>query len=149
MNLREALQELYNRNGKLTASLVVDEARNPSDAVTQYLHDRLEWDDEIAGERYRLDQAAGLIRKVRVEYKPTPRSTIREVRAFVSVPDQDTGGRAYRPTDEVAADPLLAALMLREMEREWKQFKERYGHMQEFVTFIQSQVDDNGGAAAA
>lgn len=148
MTLREALQELYNTHGKLTPGLVVDEAREPSDSVTQFLHDRLEWDDEVAGERYRLEQARALIRKVRVEYKPTPRSTIREVRAYVSVPDQDTGGRAYRPTEEVAADPLLSAMLLRELERDWKLLRQRYGDMDQFVTFVRSQLDDNGKAAA-
>jgi len=48
------------RSGILTPSAVVDEAR-PEDSP---LHAAFEWDDSIAAEKYRLEQARRLLRQV-------------------------------------------------------------------------------------
>lgn len=60
--VREALERLE-RDGRLTAAGVLDSARDSASP----LHRCFEWDDSVAGERYRLDQARRLIRSVRVE----------------------------------------------------------------------------------
>src|ERR1700680_1931431 len=49
-------------NGHLTPKAVVSEARNNRSV----LHRHFEWDDAVAAEAFRLDQARTLIRSIRV-----------------------------------------------------------------------------------
>lgn len=50
------------RDGRLSPGEVVKEAKNKDSP----LHDQFEWDDRIAGAKYRLEQAARLIRTIKV-----------------------------------------------------------------------------------
>lgn len=134
MSLRDQLQSIYDQHGKLTPAIVVDEAR-PADHP---LHSRFEWDDAVAGERYRLDQARDLIQSIRIT-RARADSTHATARAFLSVRDGE--GFAYRPTEEVLADPLSAKLALADMEREWRTFKARWEHMQEFRELILGELE--------
>lgn len=130
--LRDALQALYDSHGMLTPTLVVDEARDPGHP----LHSHFEWDDARAAEEYRLEQARGLIQKVKIVYRsPRGRSPERLVRAYHSVPDVERG-RVYRSAEDIAEDPLLREMVLRDMERDWKQLKTRYEHFAEFAEMV-------------
>lgn len=133
-NLRAALTAIYEDRGELTPQTVVDEAR-PAKAP---LHDRFEWDDEVAGEAYRRAQAAQLIRSVRIEFSTEAEGERKYVRAFSSVRQSDPEQQGYRPTDEIAADPLAAKILLRECERAIAELKAKYGHLAEFVSLVQS-----------
>lgn len=138
--LREILQEIYDRRGKLTPEIVRDEAR-PDDSP---LHHALTWDDAVAGEEYRLIQAHRLIQRVRITYRSSPKARERDVRAFQAV---RTGqGYVYEPTEKVAQDPFLAHLVLADMEREWRALKRRYEDFREFWTMVRRDV---GGSEAA
>jgi hypothetical protein len=140
MTLRQELQQIYDRHGQLTARLVVDQARDPEHA----LHSQFEWDDETAAEKYRLDQARELIRKVRVVYKPRDDAGFSKTRWWHSVATED--GRAYRTADEIAEDPFLLKLHLQNMEREWRALRERYDRFAEFAEMIRRDIE--GGEAA-
>lgn len=129
-NIRDHLQSIWDTNKILTPRLVVDTARPKSHP----LHSHFEWDDSIAGEKYREHQASELIRSVRISYK-NGNDTEQEIRYFVSIKESE--GYAYHPAEVVAADEKLTAIVLREMEREWKQLHARYNHFQEFTDLIQ------------
>ena len=130
--LREALTGIYQAHGKLTPLIVLDEAR-PED---HELHDEFEWDDEVAGEKYRLGQARELIRSVRVTYREgTETEGPRTYRAWSSLPAED--GRAYLPTEEAIEDPFQRKLLVQEMRRELRAVQEKYGHLQEFVEVVE------------
>ena len=58
----EELERIRAKDGQLKPNAVVDESR-PADAP---LHKAFEWDDGIAGEKYRVHQARNIIRAVRV-----------------------------------------------------------------------------------
>lgn len=129
MSLREQLQTIYDENGRLTPAIVVDVARDPAHP----LHSKFEWDDKIAGEKYRMEQARDLIRTVKIRHARADEPDL-SVRAFHAVRDGE--GHAYRPTDEILADPLAAKILLADMEREWKQLKARYAHFVEFRELV-------------
>jgi len=132
MSLRDHLTAIYEAHGDLTPSIVVAEARNPSHP----LHDRFEWDDAAAGEKYREQQARELIRSVRVvESDGLPSES---VRAFHSLPRD--GGRSYVPIDEIKADPISTQIVLREAEREWRQLFRRYGHLAEWLDAVRKDA---------
>jgi hypothetical protein len=135
VSLRDQLQSVYDQHQRLTPALVVDVARDQSHP----LHDRFEWDDKVAGEAYRLDQARRLIRSVRVVYREADeKEAARTVRAYHSVRDEQ--GNAYRPVEEITESPLLTKILLQDMEREWKQLMRRYGHFEEFLRMVRGDV---------
>lgn len=70
-----ALSRLYETAGYLTASAVVEAARDPSSP----LHGEFEWDDSEAAVRYRLYQARTLIRRVRLLYVGGQSQTVHHV----------------------------------------------------------------------
>lgn len=134
MSLRDRLQGIYDNNGYLTPALVVDTARDEADP----LHEHFEWDDAVAGEAHRREQARQLIRSVRVTYaKPTGEES--SVRAYQAVRTPDRGN-VYESTEKVAQDPFLARLVLRDMERDWRQLKRRYDEFEEFWELIRADV---------
>lgn len=117
--------------GELTPANVVQSAR----ADESPLHDRFEWDDSIAGEKYREVQASELIRSVRVNYVGAKGPGF--VRGFLSIESSTgEGGRSYQPVEEVLADPIARDVALRAFAREWRQFKARYDHLAEFAEIV-------------
>jgi len=137
MSLREQLQRIYDAHGKLTPAIVVDEARAPSDP----LHNHFDWDDAVAGEAWRHEQARRLIRSVRVVYREADDvHPERSVRAFHAV--RSDKGHVYEPTDVVAQDPVIAQLVLQDMAREWQALKRRYEQFSEFYQMVRSDLPD-------
>ena len=135
--LRRQLQEVYETHGALTPALVVDEARDPEHP----LHSRFQWDDSVAGEAWRREQAHRLIQSVRVVYREADeKEGPRTVRAFHAIPTNS--GHGYVPVDDVRADPLMTRMVLDEMEREWKALRRRYAHFAEFVEMVRRDIPD-------
>ena len=133
MTIQEILQDIYTRNGALTPTLVVEEARDENHP----LHEHLEWDDSLAAEKHRLDQARQLIRTVRV-VELSGDKAIERVRAFHSVPRPT--GHTYVPIGEVRADPFTRQLVLMQAEREWRSMYARYQHLTEFLQMVKETV---------
>lgn len=134
--------------GKLTPGNMVVAARRDGPETCPVWESFHFDDDETMAERARLEVARQMIKSLRVVYRPAKKGTPeRAVRAYHAVPD-DEGPEPYRyePAEVVAADPVLRELVLRDMEREWKLLKSRYGHMVEFVALVQRDI---GGEAAA
>lgn len=136
------LRSLYDSHGHLSPALVVDAARDPDSP----LHPRFEWDDSTAAERYRVFQAAHLIRSVKVEIV-RHHSGPRRVREFIHIPtpkpgsgDEDAPSAGYVPQDVVAASPEMSRIALREMERRWKELRRSYQDHVEFWDMVRRDV---------
>jgi hypothetical protein len=103
--------------GRLNVPDVIEAAT----AKSHPLHPYFEWNNKIAADAWRRDQARAIIRSVRIvrddrdDEEPPP--------AFVSVTDD---GRAYRATTEVVSNIHLQAAVLRAAERELSAFEHRY-----------------------
>lgn len=76
-------------DGVLTPSAVVESARDEGSP----LHDKFEWDDGVAAEAWRLEQARRLIRTVKVVVETTER-TLKTVQ-YVRHPDVDRSEQGY------------------------------------------------------
>lgn len=137
-DLRTQLTGIYQQHGELTPQIVVDEAR-PLDAP---LHDRFEWDDTIAGEKYRLVQASQLIRVVRQEFVSPDTGEKKFIRAFSSLHESSEDGtrQGYAPTEEILENELTRKILLRNMERDIAVLKKRYGHLTEFAQMMQAAI---------
>jgi hypothetical protein len=140
-SLREALTAIYTDRGQLTPPIVVEEASNPQHP----LHSRFEWDDAIAGPKYRERQAADMIRSVRVRFtSPNSQEEI-DVRAFVSrreAGDMHAVAAEYAPVEEIMLDDVARTILLRNMEREWQAFRRRYQHLKEFADLMLRETLD-------
>lgn len=136
MSLRDELQRVHDRHGELTPELVVDTAR-PKNSP---LHSHFEWDNRTAGEAWRRHQAAELIRSVKIVYREaTEDEEAQSIRAYHAI--RGPSGHSYRSADEVATDPFMRQLVLRDMEREWKALKRRYEHFAEFLEMVRTDVE--------
>lgn len=135
-DLRDHLNRIYQEFGKVTAQLVVEDARPDGSP----LHGRFEWDNNVAGEAFRRQQAQDLIQSVRTVYKAADdKGPERSIRAWQAVRiDSDSGnnGYAYHPTDVIVRDALMTRLVMADMERDWRQLKARYDTFQEFWEMV-------------
>lgn len=143
-DLRSVLLQIREARGALTPAAVVDTARDP----THPLHSRFEWDDAVAAEAHRRAQAAKLIRSVRITYDYDDDGAPKTVRGLVSIQRELAPTRTYEPVEEVVADPVASEILLREFDREWRRFRQRFGHLQEFTARIAADLDLHTEASA-
>lgn len=137
-DLRSELLAIREQYGTLTPANVVDAAR----AEDHPLHNRFEWNDDVAAEKWRLNQARQLIRVVRETYTDTAGRPA-DVRTFHAIPRAE--GMAYEPLDEIVHDDIASKILLQSMEREWRQLKARYERFSEFRALV---LGDLGESAA-
>lgn len=140
-DLRSELLAVREQYGELTPANVVDAAREDDHP----LHDRFEWDDEVAGEKYRLSQARQLIRVVKETYTDRAGRPA-DVRTFHAIP-RPQGGMAYEPLDEVVKDDIASQILLRTMEREWRSLKARYERFDEFRALVLGDLGQDAAQA--
>jgi hypothetical protein len=124
------LEKIKEKRGKITPSIIVESARSKKSP----LHTCFEWDDGLAAEKYRIEQAKFMIRKIAVRIEKTD---VKPVRAYVSV--QDNEQPAKKHYDHVcrvlSAEETRAELL----SRAWKElieWKARYQHLSEFAQVI-------------
>jgi hypothetical protein len=119
--------------GLLQPKEVVNEARSSKSP----LHDRFEWDDSIAAEEYRLEQARQLIR-VCVQVLPP---ATEPVPVFVSLTsDRKEAGGGYRLTSAVLQKEDLRAEMLKDAFETLEYFRNKFKAFKE-LSGIVSEID--------
>lgn len=137
MSLRDLLQPIYQKHGYLDPELLVAEGtpeRSP-------LHHEFEWDNEIAGHRYRLSQAAEMIREVKRVIQPAaPEGPKRVIREYLAVPQDDGFSNRYEHIDDIKKDPIKVELLRRQMERDWQAFQARWAAYEEFWEMVRRDV---------
>lgn len=126
----EALTALA--EGELAPKAVVDAARSASHP----LHAHFEWDDAIAAEAHRLEQARHIIRIVRVVDEDASEGN---TRAFLSVSDK--GGTSYRPMGDVKQSVDLQAAVLRAAARDLDAFQRRYRDLTDVCAIVTRAKD--------
>ena len=117
----EELEVLCNKNrGIITPALVVDYAKDPA----TNLHSHFTWDDTEAAQKWRLEEAAQLIR-VCCRYLGE-NDNRKKVRTYVSL-GTDRGTGIYRALVDVLQDESMKAQMLEDAKAELNSFKVKYG----------------------
>lgn len=112
-------------NGQMTPRAVVDESR-PDDAP---LHPVFEWDDEVAAEAWREEQARYVIRSVAVVYEEAPQQEPQ--RAFVSVSVEKRP--SYTSTAAALSDADLRQQVLQRALSELASWRKRYAELNELA----------------
>ena len=108
----EEIERIYHKRGQCGAADVVDESR-PESAV---LHPCFEWNDPVAAELWREQQARGIINCI-VTVAETKKGDAVEIRAFPHVAD------TYRPLDVVLKSKDMETEMKESALREFLAFK--------------------------
>jgi hypothetical protein len=115
-----------NQYGDLVAEDVVAFAANPNTA----LHLRFEWDDSVAGHKYRLVQARNIIRVV-VELEP---HTQRRIRTFVSLEStRQRSGGGYGDMHDVMSNDETQAELLDMALKDLNRVREKYACLTELA----------------
>lgn len=139
----ERLEAIRIKNDGLTPTVVLNDARQESSV----LHGYFEWDDSLAAEKYRLDQAGHLIRCVTVVYPdqkleadprqislesvPAVVEAPRSVRAFVAV--KRDGERLYESTERAMGDDEMRRQVLAQAHDELASVGRKYRELQELA----------------
>ena len=108
--------------------------------IESSLHYFFEWDDSLAAEQHRLSQARRLITSVVFirEVKKKNKLILVSRAAFTHVRTDKNG---YRDTDEVYNTPELKAAYIRQLQTDWKTFKQKhYDVLKDMTKF--SEIDD-------
>lgn len=108
----------------LAPALVVDSARD----TTSPLHPCFTWDDTLAAEKYRENQARQVIRSIRViSVGDSDQATM--VRCFVNVEGNDEEGRRYVATTRLVDDEQLFEQVRVQFLKELHAFEKRYAEI--------------------
>lgn len=130
-------------NGVLTAESVVAFAKNADTA----LHQKFEWNDKIAGHKYRLEQAARIIQAHVVIDKTTHEA----VRVYASSPQKQG---EYRLATEAEQKAPPEDVRLQNAIRELRGIRMRYNDLKELkpvmdaIAQVQSMLSDDETKAA-
>jgi hypothetical protein len=122
-----ALEELEAENGSVTPSLVV-QAAAPKNAI---LHRCFEWNNQIAGNKYRESQAGEMLRKlVIINITEDPDKETEVIRAFVNVLNADNE-RVYVSTLAAMGDNDYRNQVLADAIRDLLNFQKKYQELKE------------------
>lgn len=117
--------------GELTPQDVLDDAKSHNSP----LHSLFEWDDSVAAQQHRLQQARGLIRAVVAVYVDD-REPAKRVQAFVHI--AESGAPHYRATEHAMSQEKTRAMVLAQAWKEFQAWKKRYQHLEELGSFFAS-----------
>lgn len=110
------------RNEMLVPSEAVNWARSHPDSE---LHAALEWDDEVAGEQYRIQQVRQL---VAIFISPQ-----HNVRQYVSLSVDRVEGGGYRTIESVMNAPDLRTIMLNDALHDLERVQAKYATLTELA----------------
>jgi hypothetical protein len=115
-----------NNGGVLQAEDVVEFARNKRTA----LHEEFEWDDSLAAQQHRIEQARRVIR-LTLTVVESPAGT-QAIPMYVSlVSDRQQPGGGYRPLVDVMSAEDMREELLRQALGDLKSVRKRYEQLQE------------------
>jgi len=127
----ETLAKIENL-GPLTPETVLEHARDEASP----LHKHFTWDDSEAAEQYRLQQAAWLLRTVKVRVVVKDNET--RTRAFVAVrvkPDEERRAQ-YVNLNAALENPDWRAQMIKQALRELEAFRQKYAVLSELKSVL-------------
>ena len=135
----DELEKLRLKKGDIEPKDVIQMAkpkRNPA-------HGEFIWDDNVAANAYRLEQARMLVRSIVVVHKETPQSGPQ--RKYVQVTRYEAGTgkndgvvakRVYTDIKEALKDPETRAEVLARAINEAASYRRRYAHLSELAVVL-------------
>ena len=137
------LGKIYEREGTLTPTTVLEEAREE----THPLHSFFTWDNTAAAESYRLIQAQYLIRSVKITIvEETKKITFRK---YVNIRTEDEDSDSYSPwgkfskfvdVKDAVADDDMHKVLFESALSELRSFRRKYSALKELAVVF-TEVD--------
>lgn len=132
----EECERIEKENGSLTCESLVDSARSKSSAI----HGLFEWNNKIAGEKWRLQQAKTILCCLKVTVTDVEEQTPVKVRAFLNANPTDARAE-YFNIQKTLADVNLMSGVLSRAKKELQIFTDKYRKLEELAPVI-SSIDD-------
>lgn len=124
----ELLEDLSERNaGSLSARLLLNESR-PEQAP---LHGEFEWNNELAAEAHREEQARKILRSIVTVRQDSAGEEI-QVRAYYAL-HEPNAQRSYMPLARVLSDDDLRNELLGQALNDLRKMQYRYGSLKELA----------------
>jgi len=132
------LARIQAEHGNLTPEMILEEARSEASP----LHSLFEWDDQVAGEKYRLGQARVLVRIVREEIGEEEDGSPIYVRTYVSAWRAGREESGYLSAREVLTSPVSEAILAKALKREIARINQKYGHLRLFGQIVRGELGE-------
>ena len=129
-------EKIEAQNGSVTQESLVDAARSESSAI----HGLFEWDDAIAGEKWRFNQARVILSNLKVTVVDAEEREPQKVRAYLNPNPKDVRAN-YFNVQRAMQDIDLRSGVLERAEKELRCFTEKYRTLQEISNIINA-IDD-------
>lgn len=126
-NTAGAVCEQLESEGNLSAKSLLDVSR-PDDAP---LHSEFEWDDSVAAEKFREDQARHMIRHLIVRLDSQPQEP---VRCFFKIETAEAVPESYTRIETVLKKPDMRAELLKQALAELEAFQKKYNTLCELAS---------------
>jgi hypothetical protein len=109
------------RAGTCTPRMVLDDAQS----TRSPLHRHFEWDDGVAAEQYRMEQARHLINHLVIVIE---NGDVTETKAYHSivVEEVDEDDRSYMSVDKIRTEQVYVDKVIENAKREVRSWKRRY-----------------------
>lgn len=128
---QKVADEIYSISDEPTKKQIVDKARDESSEM----HGLFEWNDDVAAEKYREEQAGWILRKLKVEFiKDDENGELEKiqtkipVRAFYGNPVEKSG---FISIVKIMGDDEMYDALLERAKQELKSFKLKYAMLKE------------------
>lgn len=127
---QKVAEEIFSISDEPTKEQVVEKARDESTE----LHSMFEWDDAIAGEKWRGEQARKILHNLKVTFVKSeeddlpPVLTMKPVRMFYGNP---SGGSGFVSTVKIMSDKTMYEQLLARAKAELQSFKNKYNILKE------------------
>lgn len=126
------LEKIYKKFGILRPLDVVDEAR----AESSPLHGYFQWDDTIAAEEFRKNQAMHLIVSVRIEDEGKKRQLFWNAR----IKQDDEMAQGYHDLQRVKTDQQIYEEVLKEVVKDLRYMLQKYDTIKELGALINKEA---------
>lgn len=127
-------EEIYDIGETATPQQIVDFARNNPESE---LHKCFDWDDEIAAEKWRKQQARIIVCNLVIEKREDDVPTGNVYRVI----QENREAKAYQPAVFILNKPEEYEMLLTQAKKELESFKNRYQKIVELETIIRDIED--------
>ena len=133
--LRQHLEEVRRKAGSITARSVVTYASDPDSP----LHGYFEWNDSVAAQKHREQQARILIQRVTVVYEDQYGAE-QPIRAYVVLRDDADGLAEYERVIDVMSDAEKRSRLLVQAKADLEAYVAKYEALSELAGLMASKA---------
>jgi len=129
----EMIEGMNEKGIEVTPEVLLDASRDESSPT----HCEFEWDDTVAAEKYRVQQATDLIRHIRIIREEAKEQEYKE-RGFVPIPG---GKNVYVPLQKALGKEEYRNFLLKQAENDMQIFLAKYRRVEELTNITKAMQE--------